>query len=148
VGGGGGGGRKKKWKRKAMSEDEGRSDQLGLALVLSERLGAKPKPERSETPHTRPYPYTPYQQHQPDQTVLTKSPASVGSGMTERGSIILPVIYNSIIATCIYHYSCGPNKQSHLFPRTPRRHEDEEKGRLDHQEPCSRLMLAWLTHRS
>jgi hypothetical protein len=35
-----------------MSEDEGRSDQLGLALVLSERLEAKPKPERSETPHT------------------------------------------------------------------------------------------------
>ena len=31
-------GRKKKWKRKAMNEDEGRSDQLGLALVLSERL--------------------------------------------------------------------------------------------------------------
>jgi hypothetical protein len=57
-GGGGGGGRKKKWKRKAMSEDEGRSDQSGLALVLSERLEAKPKPERSETPHTRPYPYT------------------------------------------------------------------------------------------
>jgi hypothetical protein len=55
-----------------MSEEEGRSDQLGLALVLSEGLEAKPKPERSETPHTRPYPYTPYQQHQPGQLDQTK----------------------------------------------------------------------------
>jgi hypothetical protein len=104
------------------NQDEGRSDQLGLALILSERLEAKPKPERTETPHTRPYPsYTPYQQHQPDQTVLTKSPAPVGSAVTERSSILLPVIYDSIVATCISHYSCCPNQQSHLFSRTPRR---------------------------
>jgi hypothetical protein len=113
------------------NEDGGRSDQLGLALVLSERLGAKPKPARSETPHTRPNPYTPYQQHQPDQTVLSQSPAPLRCGVTERASFILPVMGCSIIATCIDHCSCCPNKQSHLFSRTPRRLTTRMKKRGD-----------------
>jgi hypothetical protein len=84
-------GRKKKWKRKAMNEDEGRSDQLGLALVFERETwgqrGAKPPIELPDRTHTRHISST--SQTRPDQTALTKSPAPVGTGVTERGSIIL-----------------------------------------------------------